>query len=186
MSDQRPKAPPIPFPLGGIKTNEQEAEWLESTLALRMQEALYRIGIQARMTTMGMRELLLLSLNKASERAKRTMAEDHFVPGKMRCPGCGFTCQHIRMSAIDGSCGDGTREPGPCPNGCGLLSSQTWHTEALELGERLAEVYEEKQLAHTLIARLHHEGFLSEGQCCSALDMDRVEFRTMVDARVPG
>lgn len=33
-----------------------------------------------------------------------------------------------------------------------------------------------------LVLRLHEEGTLSEGQCCKALDLDRVEFRALVDA----
>jgi hypothetical protein len=33
-----------------------------------------------------------------------------------------------------------------------------------------------------LVLRLHVDGTLSEGQCCKALDLDRVEFRAMVDA----
>ena len=32
-----------------------------------------------------------------------------------------------------------------------------------------------------LIARLHADGVLSEGQCSRALDMDRVDFRAMCD-----
>lgn len=32
-----------------------------------------------------------------------------------------------------------------------------------------------------LVAWLHEEGTLSEGQCCKALDMERVEFRIMCD-----
>lgn len=36
-------------------------------------------------------------------------------------------------------------------------------------------------LALRLIARLHAEGALSEGQCCQALQMDRVAFRAMCD-----
>lgn len=32
-----------------------------------------------------------------------------------------------------------------------------------------------------LVIRLHQEGTLSEGQCCKALNMDRVDFRHMVD-----
>lgn len=36
-------------------------------------------------------------------------------------------------------------------------------------------------LALKLVIRLHREGTLSEGQCCKALDLDRVHFRTLVD-----
>lgn len=32
-----------------------------------------------------------------------------------------------------------------------------------------------------LIARLHVEGTLSEGQCCKALNLGRTEFRALVD-----
>ena len=33
-----------------------------------------------------------------------------------------------------------------------------------------------------LIVRLHEEGTLSEGQCCKALGLDRVEWRAICDA----
>lgn len=33
-----------------------------------------------------------------------------------------------------------------------------------------------------LVLRLHEDGTLSEGQCCKALDIDRVEFRALADA----
>jgi hypothetical protein len=39
--------------------------------------------------------------------------------------------------------------------------------------------------ALSLIARLHNDGVLSEGQCCTALEMERVEFRAMVDQLDP-
>ena len=42
-----------------------------------------------------------------------------------------------------------------------------------------------RALALALIARLHNDGMLSEGQCCSALEMDRIEFRAMVDQLDP-
>ena len=32
-----------------------------------------------------------------------------------------------------------------------------------------------------LVVRLHREELLSEGQCCKALDLDRVAFRKLVD-----
>lgn len=37
-------------------------------------------------------------------------------------------------------------------------------------------------LALKLIVRLHREGTLSEGQCCKALDVDRVDWRAICDA----
>lgn len=33
-----------------------------------------------------------------------------------------------------------------------------------------------------LVLKLHAEGTLSEGQCCKALDLDRVELRALADA----
>lgn len=39
-----------------------------------------------------------------------------------------------------------------------------------------------ERMALALIGRLHREGVLSEGQCCTALDMDRADFRAMCDA----
>lgn len=36
--------------------------------------------------------------------------------------------------------------------------------------------------ALALVVRLHKEAVLSEGQCCKALDIDRVEFRQIVDS----
>lgn len=38
-----------------------------------------------------------------------------------------------------------------------------------------------EDLALRLIARLHEQEVLSEGQCRKALDMDRIEFRVMCD-----
>lgn len=37
------------------------------------------------------------------------------------------------------------------------------------------------QRAIALVIRLHNEGTLSEGQCCQALSLERVEFRKLVD-----
>lgn len=37
-------------------------------------------------------------------------------------------------------------------------------------------------LALKMLVRLHEEGTLSEGQCCKALDLDRVEWRAICDA----
>lgn len=39
--------------------------------------------------------------------------------------------------------------------------------------------------ALALVIRLHEEGALSEGQCCRALELDRVDFRRLVDAAPP-
>src|SRR5687767_54596 len=36
--------------------------------------------------------------------------------------------------------------------------------------------------ALALVIRLHHEATLSEGQCCKALRLDRVDFRRLCDA----
>lgn len=35
------------------------------------------------------------------------------------------------------------------------------------------------------VVRLHRDGTLSEGQCCKALDMDRVAFRALCDEAQP-
>lgn len=40
--------------------------------------------------------------------------------------------------------------------------------------------------ALALVIRLHREATLSEGQCCKALDLDRVEFRRLCDADTSG
>jgi hypothetical protein len=39
---------PIPIPVGGFKTNEQEARWLAQTLEMRTEEALEQVGIRAK------------------------------------------------------------------------------------------------------------------------------------------
>jgi len=108
-----------------------------------------------------------------------------FVPGAMRCAKCNFRLQRTNLYMQSGTTGPGGNETEPCPNGCGPLWPVTWRQEAHELGERLEAQFEELSRAHTLIARLHREGVLSEGQCCKALEMERVAFRRMVDWRAP-
>lgn len=39
--------------------------------------------------------------------------------------------------------------------------------------------------ALALVIRLHHEEVLSEGQCCTALGLDRITFRTVCDEFTP-
>jgi hypothetical protein len=64
-----------------------------------------------------------------------------------------------------------------------------WKTRREKYGARghagsYARTLRERR-ALELIARLHREAVLSEGQCCQALDMGRVDFRAMVDALAP-
>lgn len=40
-------------------------------------------------------------------------------------------------------------------------------------------------LALKLVVRLQADGTLSEGQCCKALDLDRVDWRAVCDATEP-
>ena len=47
---------------------------------------------------------------------------------------------------------------------------------------RFPNATERRALA--LVILLHAEGTLSEGQCCKALGLDRVEFRKMCDERL--
>jgi hypothetical protein len=49
----------------------------------------------------------------------------------------------------------------------------------------LTERSAERLRALALIARLHNDAVLSEGQICTALEMDRIEFRAMVDQLDP-
>jgi len=65
---------------------------------------------------------------------------------------------------------------------------RAWETRRAKYGDRghngayirPASALGRRALA--LVMRLHDEGTLSEGQCCKALDLDRVEFRIMRDA----
>ena len=69
MTDILRRAKPIPVPRGGFTSNEEEARWLTDTIAMRMQEALIAIGVQATVPTASLRELLIFSLDSASKRA---------------------------------------------------------------------------------------------------------------------
>lgn len=66
--------------------------------------------------------------------------------------------------------------------------AKAWETRRAKYGPRGHDGYHRRPArslelrALKLIVRLHEEGTLSEGQCCKALDLDRVDFREMVDA----
>lgn len=61
-------APCIPIPPGRLRTNEDEAKWLEATILLRTKELLALAGVTAQITPSGLYDLLLLSLKAASAR----------------------------------------------------------------------------------------------------------------------
>lgn len=72
---------------------------------------------------------------------------------------------------------------------CDEVRAKAWETRRQRYGSRghagsyrrgAGEALEHRALA--LVVRLHHEGALSEGQCCCALKLDRVSFRTICDA----
>lgn len=69
------------------------------------------------------------------------------------------------------------------------VRAKAWETRRGKYGARghagsyARSLRERRALA--LIADLHRAAILSEGQCCAALDMDRVSFRAMVDALAP-
>lgn len=65
----RPK--PIPIPAGGLKTNEDEARWLEQTILLRVGEMFSMIGVNTKINPTGLYDLLLMSLNSASKRGRK-------------------------------------------------------------------------------------------------------------------
>ncbi|MBB3889474.1 hypothetical protein GGQ61_000171 [Phenylobacterium haematophilum] len=69
------------------------------------------------------------------------------------------------------------------------VRARAWATRRQKYGQRghagsyarfRPELVEQRALR--LVVRLHQEGTLSEGQCCKALGLDRVEFRTICDA----
>jgi len=72
------KLPPIPYK--GIKTNEDEARWLERTIQMRINETLSRAGINANITPIGLYDLLLLSLQSAERRAIREFVAERHTP----------------------------------------------------------------------------------------------------------
>ncbi len=65
--------------------------------------------------------------------------------------------------------------------------AKAWQTRRAKYGDRgHAGAYRRPtdslgRRALALVIRLHHEETLSEGQCCKALDLDRVAFRELVD-----
>lgn len=61
----------IPIPRGGLRTNEDEARWLEQTILLRTSELLASAGVLTPIAPKGLYDLLLLSLNSASKRARK-------------------------------------------------------------------------------------------------------------------
>jgi hypothetical protein len=68
-SEQR--AAIIPIPVGGFRTNEDEARWLEQTILLRAKEMMAVAGVTRPIAPKGLYDLLLLSLNAASKRGAR-------------------------------------------------------------------------------------------------------------------
>lgn len=61
-----------------------------------------------------------------------------------------------------------------------------WDTRRAKYGEAGHAGYRRRRAlldrrALALIVRMHVEQVLSEGQCCAALDLDRVEFRALCD-----
>lgn len=66
--------------------------------------------------------------------------------------------------------------------------AKAWETRRAKYGPRGHDGYFNRPShplglrALRLVIRLHNEGTLSEGQCCKALDIDRVEWRAICDA----
>lgn len=65
------RSPCIPIPPGGLRTNEDEAKWLEATILLRTKELLASAGVTRPIAPSGLYDLLLLSLEAASARGAR-------------------------------------------------------------------------------------------------------------------
>ena len=65
-NDNRHK--PIPIPEGGLRSNEEEARWLEQTILMRFREGAASIGLRVIPQPTRLYDLLLLSLNAASKR----------------------------------------------------------------------------------------------------------------------
>jgi len=70
------------------------------------------------------------------------------------------------------------------------IRRRAWVTRREKYGERgHAGSYQRPTLRETLalllIVRLHEGGVLSEGQCATALQMDRVAFRKICDRLAP-
>lgn len=57
------------------------------------------------------------------------------------------------------------------------------HAGSYSRGFALGSVLARRAIA--LVVKLHREEVLSEGQCCKALDLDRVQFRVMCDETGP-
>jgi hypothetical protein len=66
--------PPIPIPPGGFRTNAQEADWLATTIVMRLREGLAAIGINAVPASTGLRDLLLQSLDAVTKRADERLS----------------------------------------------------------------------------------------------------------------
>lgn len=70
-----------------------------------------------------------------------------------------------------------------------LIRAKAWQTRRQQYGQkghnssysRRGIVVRVPEKCLMLIARLHMEGILSEGQACSALEMHRIEFRKYCD-----
>ncbi len=68
---QTTEAASVPIPPGGLRTNEDEARWLEQTILLRTRELLARAGVEATIKPSELYDLLLISLNEASKRGRK-------------------------------------------------------------------------------------------------------------------
>lgn len=78
--------PAIPIPAGGFSSNEEEADWLSATLAMRFEEAVETtLGVVVKMKMNGLRELLLLSLDSATRRESKKVRASPPTQGAQQC-----------------------------------------------------------------------------------------------------
>lgn len=73
MSDRThtTRSAPIPIPSGGLRSNEDEARWLEQTIVMRTQEMLAANGITTPIAPQGLYDLLFIALESATRRGRR-------------------------------------------------------------------------------------------------------------------
>lgn len=106
-------------------------------------------------------------------------------PARVTCPHCGdVTAQDMLLPEF--TCGE-CDQPFHTQTTASLSDARrrSWETRRAKYGQkghsgayaRPPSILGRKALQ--LVARLHEEGMLSEGQCCKALAMERVEFRIM-------
>jgi hypothetical protein len=74
------------------------------------------------------------------------------VPGVMHCAKCKFQLIRTNLYFGNGTTGPGDNKTEPCPNGCGPLWPVSWKQQAMELGERLEEVWKENEGLKALTA----------------------------------